>query len=131
MGHGFPFLKPRETHRTISENKKKQAEPGRKRRRRNMQGLQSLSSPLTTTQNPRLRLVPSLFFQSSTKRTAFSPNIWAKKLSVKCEYFQQQRLTTTTAPNNSFSSQTPGGGSTTVLHLFFLFFFLIIIFSPG
>ncbi|KAE8023312.1 hypothetical protein FH972_009022 [Carpinus fangiana] len=77
-----------------------------------MQGLQSLSSPLTTTQNPRLRLVPSLFFQSSTKRTAFSPNIWTKKLSVKCEYFQQQRLTTTTAPNNSFSSQTPGGGGT-------------------
>ncbi|XP_062160923.1 single-stranded DNA-binding protein WHY1, chloroplastic-like [Alnus glutinosa] len=80
-----------------------------------MQGLQSLSSPLTTTQNPRLQLAPSLSFQSSTKRTAFNPNIWSKKLSVKCQqYFQQQRLAIGTAPSNSFSSQPPGGGSTTV-----------------
>nr|UYD62357.1 transcription factor 1 [Betula platyphylla] len=78
-----------------------------------MEGLQSLSSPLTTTQNPRLHLGPSLSFQSSTKRIAFNPNIWSKKLSVKCQYFQQQKLATATPPNNSNSSQTPGGGGTT------------------
>jgi len=99
-----------------------------------MQGLQSLSSPLTTTQNPRLHLAPSLSFQSSTKRTAFNPNIWSKKLSVKCQqYFQQQRLAIGTAPSNSFSSQPPGGGSTTVPGSFFRFFFVFFFrfFTPG
>ncbi|KAB1208011.1 Single-stranded DNA-binding protein WHY1, chloroplastic [Morella rubra] len=77
--------------------------------------LQPLSSPLTTTQNPRLHHSPLLFLQLSTKRTAFNSNISSKRLSVYCrssEHFEQQRFATAPTPSNSFASQAPGGSST-------------------
>ncbi|KAB1208014.1 Single-stranded DNA-binding protein WHY1, chloroplastic [Morella rubra] len=76
--------------------------------------LQPLSSPLTTTQNPRLHHSPLLFLQLSTKRTAFNSNISSKRLSVYCrssEHFEQQRFATAPTPSNSFASQAPGAGA--------------------
>ncbi|KAG2707255.1 hypothetical protein I3760_05G140200 [Carya illinoinensis] len=75
--------------------------------------LQSLSSPLTTNQSPKLHLKPSFSsLPPSTKRTAFCPKISSKKLTLKCrqaEHFEQQRFS---PPNNSFASETPAGAGT-------------------
>ncbi|KAG2702276.1 hypothetical protein I3843_06G075900 [Carya illinoinensis] len=70
--------------------------------------LQSLSSPLASTQNPKLHFNPSL----STKRIAFNPSISTKKLSLNCRHsqdFERPRSATASASNNSLASETSGG----------------------